>query len=341
MFHYHYIFFNSFDGSRSKSYPDGYNTICVHDLTKIDDVEVVAAPLYYAPNFIRKLYAFHNSDALQKKVNLPFKHLWYPYYFKSKERERPFCFIFLLHRLPIEYLEWLKRKYPNCRIVLLHRDLKQVCSMTNPLLPDNPILDLEMTYDKVEAEQYGYPWFSEYESKIDIPISDKYPESDVFFAGRAKDRLPKLLEAYEIFHKSGLKVFYYLTGVDVKDRVELSGITYADTNMSYKQMLVHTVNTRCVFEINYGNTEGYTSRFLESVIYGKKLITNNPSVKKTSFFASGNIHVIDNMKDIDTSFITEGDGFVDYNYNGEFSPIRMIEVVDKELVKKFGEPVKI
>lgn len=336
MFHYHYILFNSLDGSRSKSYPDGYNTICAYDLTKLDEVEVVPAPVYYAPSFIRMLYGVHNSDAINGKVNIPFKNVWYPYYFKSEKRERPFCFLFLMHRLPISYLKWLKIKYPDCRIVLLHRDLKQVCLQANPLLPDNPILDLEMTYDKEESKQYGYPWFSEYESKIDIPVSENFPESDVFFAGRAKDRLPKLLEAYEVFQRAGLKVFYYLTGVDEKDRVQLPGVTYAETNMSYKQMLVHTVNTRCVFEINYGNTEGYTSRFLESVIYGKKLITNNPSVKKTSFYASGNIQVVENMKDIDPSFVQKGNGFVDYHYTGEFSPIRMIESVDRELVKKFG-----
>lgn len=338
MFHYHYVFFNSLDGSRSKTYPDGYNTICAHDLTQLENVEVVSAPVYFKSKVIRCLYALHNSDALNNKINLPLKHLWFPYYFKSRKSEIPFCFIFLMHKFPIDYLGWLKKHYPNCRIVLLHRDLKQICFKANPLLPDNPLLDLEMTYDKVESEQFGYPWFSEYESKIDIPLNDCYPESDVFFAGRAKDRLPKLLEAYEEFRKAGLTVFYYLTGVDVKERIELPGIVYAENNMSYKHMLEHTVNTRCVFEINYGNTEGYTSRFLESVIYGKKLITNNPSVKKTAFYKSGNIKVIENMKDIDTSFITEGSGFVDYNYKGEFSPVRMLERVDDELIKKYGVP---
>ena len=204
-------------------------------------------------------------------------------------------------------------------------------------MPDNPLLDLEMTYDKGESKQYGYPWFSEYESRIDIPVSE-IPESDVFFAGRVKDRLPKIMEAYEVFSAAGMKTFFYLTGVPEKDRKPYEGIVYSDHNMSYKEMLTHTVNTRCVLEINQGNSDGYTSRFLESVIYGKRLVTNNQSIKESPFYKSGHIQVVNEISEINTDVIKKGNGFVDYQYNGEFSPFRMIDRVDEELIKKYGVP---
>ena len=336
MYHYKFIVFNTLDGSRSKSYPDGYNTICVRELLDSEDIEVVEAPLYYAPSFVRKFFGFHNSRKINSVLSLPFKRFWYPYYFKSRQGEKPFCFVILQHDLPIDYLNWLKNTFPGSRIVLLHRDLKKVCLRTFPQLPDNPVLDLEMTYDKGEAALYGYPWFSEYESKIELNTSENYPESDVFMACNVKDRLPLILEAYSIFAKAGLKVFFYLTGVSDNEKVIKPGIIYSDKYLSYKQMLMHTINSRCVLEINQGNSDGYTSRFLEAVIYGKRLITNNQTILNSPFYKSGNIQVVTNMKDINPSFITDGNGFVDYNYKGEFSPFRMIERVDEELVKKYG-----
>lgn len=338
MLHYNYIFFNSLDGSRSRSYPNGYNSICVRDLEEKEEIEVVSSPLYYAPHVIRILYGLHHSEKVNRIFRLPFKRIWYPYYFKSKRGDKPFAFILLNHDFSIDYLQWLKNRYPDCAIVLLHRDLKQVCLRSNPDLPDNPLLDLEMTIDKGESKKYGYPWYSEYESKIEIPISKDYPESDVFFAGRDKGRLHALLDAYSIFTKAGLKVFFYITGVRDVDRKVLPGIIYADENMSYVEMLRHTVNTRCVLEINQENADGYTSRFLEAVIFGKRLITNNTSIKSHKFYKSGYIQVVEDMSDIDVSFIADDNGFVDYNYQGEFSPLRMIERIDEELIKKNGSP---
>lgn len=315
----------------------GYNTICAQDLEKDPQIKVVSYPLDYMPKIIRQLYGVHFSEKIAKHINLPFKSLWYPLYFKDDFKEkRPLCFIILNHRLSIKYLNYLKEKYPDCKIVLLHRDLMKVCRRINPELVFNPILDLVMSYDEVEAAKHSIPSFSEYESKTNVPVNDEM-ESDVFFAGRVKGRLPKLMETYELFVKAGIKPFYYLMGVPPEERRELPGIVYADKTMSYYDMLVHTVNTRCVLEINQENAVGYTSRFLEAVIYGKKLITNNQTVKESKFYNTGNIQVIKNMNEIDIDFIKNGSEFVDYKYNGEFSPFRMIDRVEEELIRKYGE----
>lgn len=336
MYKYNYVVFNTYDNKFIVN-RKGYNTICTQDLEQDPQIKVVSYPLDYMPKVIRQLYGIHFSEKIAKHINLPFKSLWYPLYFKEDFKEkRPLCFIILNHRLSIEYLTYLKKKYPDCRIVLLHRDLMKICRRINPDLVFNPILDLVMTYDEGEAGKYNIPSFSEYESKTNVPVKDKM-ESDIFFAGRVKGRLPKLMEAYEILVKSGLKPFYYLIGVPKEERRELPGIVYADNTMSYYEMLEHTVNTRCILEINQAGAVGYTSRFLEAVIYGKKMITNNQAIKESKFYDTGNIQVIENMKDIDTDFIKHGKEFVDYKYNGEFSPFRMIDRVEEELIKKYGK----
>ena len=332
---YNYVFFNTLDGHIYKDYPNGYYAICAEELKDHPKIELVSAPLYYCPKVIRKIFAVHNSIRINNFISLPFKNIWFPFYFRDKDKQDlPYCFILLNHQISIAYLKYLKQRYPTCRIVVLHRDLAAVCNKVNPELSGNPIVDLEMTYDPRESRLYGWPYFSEFESKIDI-FKSAEPESDVFFAGRAKGRLSDLLKAYEVCSKAGLKIFYYLTGVDKKDRNYLPGIIYADKGMSYREMLEHTVNTRCVLEINYGSAKGYTSRFLESVIYGKKLITNNAFIKESPFYSSNNIQYVPDMSLIDTDFITKQPAEANYHYNNEFSPINMIERVDEELCRKF------
>lgn len=43
------------------------------------------------------------------------------------------------------------------------------------------------------------------------------------------------------------------------------------------------------------------------------------------------------MSDIDPSFVTNGDDFVDYNYDGGFSPFKVISRIEEELNKKYGK----
>lgn len=334
MYNYNYVFYSTPD-NKYKIDRDAYNTICALELEKASDVRLVTYPCDKKPYWLRLLFAIHNSAKISKKINLPFKRLWYPYYFCDDFLEKkPLCIVLLNHQLPIDYLRYLKNRYPDCKIVMLHRDFLCVSQRANPQLPQNPILDLEMTYDEGESKKYGFPHFSEFESKIDVIIENNF-ESDVFFAGKAKDRLPAILNAYKKITESGLKTYFFLTGVPEEQQIKMPGIEYAKRFMSYREMLYHTVNTRCVLEtVQGGGQEGYTSRFLESVIYGKKLITNHSYIKQSKFYDPTKIQLVNNMDEIDTSFITEGTGFVDYSYNGEFSPFRVIDRIEEELIKK-------
>lgn len=332
---YNYVLFNSLDGRSWKTNPDGYYSICAEELNKYEGIKVVNAPLDYCSNFIRFIYSVHSSPALEKKLNIPFKYVWYPYYFKNDFKiEKPLCILLLHRQLPLSYLKYLKNKYSDCKIVLLHRDLRKVAERMAPKLLEDPNIDLEMTFDKGESIKFGFPHFNEFESKIEITLLNK-PESDVYFAGKAKDRLPLLLEFYKKFTSMGLQCKYYLTGVPKNEQVCLPGIEYADRFITYREMLYHTVNTRFVLEINQGGCDGYTSRFLEAVMYNKKLITNNSFIKNSVFYNPKYIQIVNNPNELQDSFFNDED-VIDYHYNGEFSPLRMVERVEEELIKKFG-----
>jgi hypothetical protein len=174
-------------------------------------------------------------------------------------------------------------------------------------------------------------YYDEYESKIEIPTAKNYPLSDVFFAGKVKDRMGKLMTAYEIFTKAGLKCEFYLTDTPEEYKKPLEGVTYASKPMPYIEMLYKTVNARCVLEFNQDGALGFTSRFIEAVMYNKKLITDNPAIKDTKFYNPSRIQYVKNASDINPHFILENEQSINYHYNGEFSPLRLLELIDNRL----------
>lgn len=336
MLHYNYVIFDNSDAKLKKN-QDAYYSICMRDLNNQENVHIVSNPLDYAPFFIKWMYSIHHMRRLNRIIKLPFKNVWFPFYFKMKfSNSNPICFVILNRRIPHLYLKYLKDTYSNSRIVLLHRDLLKVARYWAPELVNNSLLDLEYTIDYNEALANGMIYFSEFESKIEIPKDKSYPLCDVFFAGKAKDRLEKILNAYEILSDNGIKCFFYITGVSENKRKYVPGITYSDKQMLYKQMLYYTVNSKCVLEINQSDAVGYTSRFLEAVMYNKKLITDNLFVKSNKFYNPNYIHCIENTKAINPSFVNEDVGVIDYKYNGEFSPLHLIQQIDSDLISRYG-----
>lgn len=334
MYSYNYVLFNASD---NLNYVDhtAYYTICVEDLYNNPNVIVVSYPLDYVKNkFAYKVYRLHTSRKVAQKIRLPFKSLWYPFYFRDIfKNKKPYCFIFINREYPLDYYKYLKDHYPNCKIVLLHRDLLKVCNSMSPELAHNKYLDLEMSFDIDESKKYNMVHFDEFESKINIAISNSYPESDLFFAGKAKERLPLLLDIYEKLNSNGLNVKYFLTGVSKDKQIHREGIEYSDKFMSYEEMLYHSVNSRCILEINQADADGYTSRFLESVMYNKKLITNNSYVQNSKFYNNRFINIFNSASEIDCDFLLQ-DESVNFHYNNEFSPEGLVLKIDNILTSR-------
>ena len=114
------------------------------------------------------------------------------------------------------------------------------------------------------------------------------------------------------------------------------GYSFVWNTLAFWEMLYHTINCRCVLDVNQEDASGYTSRFLEAVMYNKPLIADNRFIKQSKFYNPEFIQVYDDWNDLDPEFVKKDETRVDYHYNGEFSPIRLIEQIDQELVKRYG-----
>jgi hypothetical protein len=334
---YNYLFINS---KHFKVDRDSYYSICIRDLEKYNNIQIMYSPLEHKNIVARFLCAVHNSKRVNQFIKLPLKHLWYPNYFKTSfDNNKPLCIICQYLDFPADYFYYLRNLYPNARIVKIHRDLieltrKRCLGLTYNVEKD--VFDLSLSFDETEAKTYKYPWFSEFESKLyDLFPSEKFGKYDVFFAGVAKDRFPKLLAAYEKFTAAGLKVHYFLIGVPEDLRIPKEGIEYGDNYITYREMLQRTIDAKCLLDVNQSNCVGYTSRFLEAVMYNKILITDNFSVQKHPLYNPNYIQCFTSVEEIDPDILKQDLNSVDYHYTDEFSPIHMIETIDSELAKRF------
>ena len=327
---YNYVIFNSYGGKIGYKEDEDYYVICLKDLEGRDDVIINNYPLQDFSSLLLLLFRIHTHDVIGKFFRFIKKSYWYPYVFRNTFKDdKPICFVCLRYP-PVEYLKYLKSKYTNCKIVKLSRDLISTQKHLYDEYSQAKIFDLWMSYDKNDCAQYGFPHFDEFESKIDIPIGKNYPISDVFFVGRAKNRLKLILDIYDKLTQGGIKCLFYIVGAKDGEKAEREGVIYSEKPMTYKEMLEMTVNSRCLLDINQKNAVGYTSRFLEAVMFNKMLITNCDSVKDCKYYDSKYIQIINSAEDVNVSLLND-DKVVDYHYDGEFSPVKRIELVDSLL----------
>lgn len=334
-----YIFFDSGELRNGIVDTSNYYYVCTLDLRK-DGVQVISYPTEGHSRLYHNLFVI--SMLLSR--NYPFlgflSKLFYPSYIpKQFRKENNMCLVVYGYYITPDYLRYVREKFPNAKIVKIHRDSYDIWRRKNPLFSDldmNELFDLQFSYDIGDSEKYNMIHFDEIESKIDITLAQDYPVHDVFFAGAAKDRLPFLIKTYDYLEQNGIKPYFFITNVSKQEQIERTGITYSSNNMRYVDMLYNTVNSKVVLEVNQGCVDGFTSRFLESVLYNKKLLTNNVAVKNNKYYNSDYIQVFDKPKDIDIRFIQEHVD-VDYKYKNEFSPVHLIDLIDKSLIEKYGE----
>lgn len=329
---YNYIVFYT-NGRLPRPNPDGYNTLSLMDLNKMNNVHLVPYPLHHLPYIFRYIYFICNSNRFKRLFGHAIRNLFFPFFFDKKLiSNKPLCFILIGGaKLPGLYLEYLKTAYKDCKIVFFFRDLVRVREQSSPDIVHNNSIDIEMSFDKGEADRYGIYFCNEYSSLIDLSDHAKYPSCDVFFCGQAKDRYERLLQYYQFLTQKGLKCVFYITEVPESKQVKFDGIYY-NQFMPYKEMLCRSYNAKCLLDINQGGTAGgYTSRFYEAIMYDRKLISDNPITNQSKFYNDKDMIYVTRPEDITDEFIRNIGSKVDYQYNDEFSPIRMIETVEQIL----------
>lgn len=325
---YNFVIF----GSKQDLYKISYS-----EVTACDNVRYIDKPYGDKISILKFLHRLHFSKKVNKFIKLPFKEIWNSWYFDNNFKDKnPICFIFF-HNW-IEYqkyglVKYLRGKYPDSKMVCFFQDLIHLQSNLD-INHIKKVFDLVLSFDQEECKKYGLVYHQLVFSHYPVKLSPEFQECDVYFLGKAKNRLDEIIKVYEFLRSQDLKCKFYLIGVEKDKQIYTNEIHYIDS-MSYMKNLQHVVSSKCLLEIMQKNGHGYTQRVCEAIAYNKKLLTNNVEVKNAPFFNEKLISVFSDSNDIDISFLKDGsDEIADYNFKEQLSPKNLLSFIEEKLDNK-------
>jgi len=313
-----------------------YFTLMMLDILKLSNVQYISnipRDMGFSP-LKRELYELHNNQYLNHFFPLPFKDLWYKrMYSVDKYPNTPRCFIFFMDYLKPwneRFFRYLNSIYPNSKLVIYFEDIvasrntKHGNALALGLI--DKYFDLAVTYDKGDALKYGFDYYPTFMSKIELN-NELIPIYDFLFLGADKGRLEILEKIYKVLSSKGYRCKFSVSQVAEYKKNE--DIEILKKNISYRDYLSLISQSKCIVEVVQNNATGYTLRTWESLLYQKKMITNNKSLKETEYFNTDHFFCFDTIADLDDidRFMQEKIRLRTF----DISPFRFLEYIEQKL----------
>ena len=180
------------------------------DLENLDYAKIIWSQIDVNSKFLQCLNRLHYSDKLNKLVQIPLKNIWMPLNFiNSFNDNKPICFIYFGSRknvLSVEYIKYLRSKYPRSKHVIYFLDFVEITHKREDAIELIKNADLSYSFDVSESRKYGIEYQHElYSSFCEYLGNEEKEERDVFFLGKAKNRLEVIMSAYKQLSDLGLK----------------------------------------------------------------------------------------------------------------------------------------
>lgn len=198
--------------------------------------------------------------------------------------------------LNLQYIVRLKKKYPDKQIV---------CWCWNPINKKNKEAFRQIgnvvpvwSYSPADCKRYGMKYNTQF--FFDSLIPDHAPGADepkasgsapkALFIGREKSKRAEMLERiFSELEASGAVVEKHL--VKKLDRHGILKYVTRENLIPYRDVLKMTADADILIDCYGSDTAGCSLRPLESMFFGKKLVTDNPSLMEYDFYDSHNIYV--------------------------------------------------
>lgn len=304
------------------------------DLENRPNVDVLLKPVNLNNKILKFIRKIHFSYKLNSIINLPCKSIWDKFYTLSKYKfsdEYEYIIIignFAINQFDLNYLDRIRKSY-NAKIALL---------FTDPVCSEHAIrayettkkfkYDFIFTFDPGDAKKYNFTYTGPlYSYKT---VKSEKPVRDIYFVGVNKNRIGILRDIYKKLNTAGIKCDFYVADVDKND-IKDDGIIYNE-RCSYEEVVNRIQRYNAILDVVQEGQTGATFRYFEAICYNKKLVTNNNNVKYLPFYNPDNILIFDDVNEIDPDWLLKP--AVDYGYSGEFSPVRLLEMIDEECNKK-------
>ncbi|WP_028043613.1 hypothetical protein [Candidatus Stoquefichus massiliensis] len=311
----------------------------MNDLFIQNIYDVVELQRMKIPSFLKKIYNLHYDDRINKRIPLPFKQIWYPFYELHKYDFDPnenYCVIFmngsLRKHFEKDYLLQIKKKHANVKFALLIFDSSKYpgARRSYDLLA---LFDYKFSFDKNDCERYKLEYFYNCLSFPKNISEDTNKKSDAFFIGSGCGRINKLQEVFKKISNILPNCSFFITEVPLSKQEKIRGVTYNE-RLSFQEDLIRSYNTNCIIEILRDGQTGITLRTCEAIMFNKKLLTNNSFLSEMPFYDSRYMQIFEKTEDINIDFLLKKEN-VQYKNNNVFSPIRILERIE-QLEKQKG-----
>lgn len=280
---------------------------------------------------LRKLRRIQFANPVNRKIWLPLKFFWDGTNTLRLSDLDPLKRNYIIFQTGIKfsahYIERLKRERNACIVLYMPDNIRTMKIAQNKeefnRFCRHYHVDQVYSFDKKDCEEFGVEFFDFYSM---LPAKVKQKEvgdgkSKILYVGgcRSKERLKTLHALYDNL-KGKAHCTFYLNGVEPADATR-DGIVY-NHPLTYAEVVELVQQHDIIVELMNGAQAGNTLRLKEAVCYNKCLLTNNPLVKESPYYDPDFMQI---FKKVDDIYLSRFSMNVDYKYNGEFSPCKLME----------------
>lgn len=304
------------------------------------DIYSEKSPFVYLPShkvFQNKVLQFIESLAfcypLNKRFKIPFQSVFYNLESYPFQYDKEYFLIITTNsiaKFSLEYLEYFKTIHPNVKLIALFHDSLHAGSPHLTLVKDklkSGIWEHILTYDKYDAMEFGFIWIGyTYYSAYTEVVPSNY-KSDLFCVSTDRGRNDVFAGVYNYLTERGVACNFNIVN-RMGGNLPGTKVRLMRQFMPYEEVVAQIKSSKCILEVLQPNQATQTIRYLEAVVYNKKLLTNNPKIEELPFYDSRYMKCFKSIEDIDYNWIKE-DCTVNFDYQNEFSPIHLIDILEK------------
>lgn len=238
----------------------------------------------------------------------------------------------LLNYYSVEYFTRLRKRHPNIKYILYIID-----PMPNGLWQQIqdvlPVFDMVCTIHPYNCKRYGFRYLPYAYAKPTEPVqATDIVDTVLFYCGILDDYRVAILD--EIVKQCGAhQIDFDFWMRPYKDNpIHSSHVHYR--LMPYEENVERLKRAECILEVMHKGYVGITQRYLEAIIYNKRLISNNPEITELPYYDPRFMQYFEKVEDIDWEWL-HSDERVDYHYQGDFSvqawKKKLLDMLDEKL----------
>lgn len=164
------------------------------------------------------------------------------------------------------------------------------------------------SFDPSDAAKYKIHYNTQFYFHTNILCNQNKKEQDLFFVGKDKGRYALLSNLKKTCDKEGITYLFQMLPETTTQYEEVDADILSECFMDYPETLDHIIESKAVLDLTKPGQDGLTVRVLEAIMYDKKIVTNNLTIKDNEFYSSKSVFILgDRAVDGLSAFLNEPD----------------------------------